>query len=80
MAPILNCLNVAGADHSSVCVRAGPPSVSPPEANPEVAVPAPLIFLFAVPRSATSVQEVPSQDSVLAIWLGSTPPKIKAYV
>jgi hypothetical protein len=53
--------------------------VSPPKANADVDDPDPPNWCFAVARSATSVQEVPFQDSVFAV-LGGPPPKAKAEV
>ena len=78
MSPILNCLIVAGAVHSSVKF----PDGSVPEAiTIAFVVPAPESFAdLAVPKSATSVQDVPSQFSVAPVAGGVPPPATKAAV
>jgi hypothetical protein len=64
-------INTSGAVHSSVAVvRVPPGSVEPPAAKAAVPVPAEALLNLAVAILLTSVQEVPSQDSVLAVTLG----------
>ena len=86
MSPILNCLIVAGADHSSVAaVSLGvPPSVVPPNIA-EDATELPEILPtnpHPVAKLATSVHVEPSYDSVLtvAVVAALIPPKTKVDV
>mgnify|MGYP005823761749 CR=1 FL=1 len=55
-------------------------SGEPPQAKAAVAVPQPCLAYFAVFRSATSVHDEPSQDSVAPVTGGAFPPKPKADV
>ena len=65
MSPTLNCLNVAGAVHSSETAVTEP--VVPPNINATVLVPAPPPCPLEVAKSASSVHEVPSQYSVAPV-------------
>ena len=60
--------------HSSTAVPDGFPPVHIP-ADPEDAPPPPPVYALAVARSPTSVQLVPSNNSVFAESLGSLPEK-----
>ena len=77
--PSVIWLNAAGAVNSSVlatCVV-----VYPPVAKAAVLIPEPKLCLLEVPRSAISVHDVPSQNSVIPVIPGSvSPPIAKAAV
>jgi hypothetical protein len=67
-----------GASHSSVFALTG---LAPPKAMAEVlSAPAPPMVYLAVAKSATSVQEVPSQNSVRAEAEPVYPPKANVEV
>ena len=70
---------IGGKDHSSVAEDSF--GLLPPANKPEVPVPEPDPLFLAVPRSFTSVQDVPSKDSVFATLPGDAcPPIAKAKV
>lgn len=66
MSPTLNFLNVAGAVHSSLLVVGDPVDCAATIPDVAVPLPEPVLALDAVPKSETSVQDVPSHDSVIA--------------
>ena len=74
-----NVLVVNGTVHSSVALETLP--VLPLNASPETDEPDPLILVLAVPKSATSVQLEPLNDSVIArLPPGVPPPKANPEV
>ena len=66
--------------HSSVMLTYPGVGGVPPDTTAELAAPEPNRPLLALAKSATSVQDVPSQDSTCAVLGGKSPAEYKPAV